>query len=41
VALIVEFLANGWSHKQILEEYPHLEEDDIRAALAYAAEVAR
>ncbi len=41
VALIVEFLADGWSHAQILEEYPYLEEDDIRAALAYAAEVAR
>lgn len=41
VALIVEFLADGWSHTQILEEYPYLEEDDIRAALAYAAEVAR
>jgi uncharacterized protein (DUF433 family) len=41
VALIVEFLAEGWSHQQILAEYPSLEEDDIRAALAYAAEVSR
>jgi uncharacterized protein (DUF433 family) len=41
VALIVEFLADGWSHEKILAEYRGLEEDDIRAALAYAAEVAR
>jgi uncharacterized protein (DUF433 family) len=41
VALIVEFLAEGWSHQQILAEYPSLEEDEIRAALAYAAEVSR
>jgi len=41
VALIVEFLADGWTHQEILAEYPSLEEDDIRAALAYAAEVAR
>jgi len=41
VALIVEFLADGCSHETILAEYPSLEEDDIRAALAYAAEIAR
>jgi uncharacterized protein (DUF433 family) len=41
VSLILDFLASGESEAQILAAYPQLEEDDIRAALAYAAEVAR
>ena len=41
VSLILDFLANGESEAQILAAYPQLEPDDIRAALAYAAEVAR
>jgi uncharacterized protein (DUF433 family) len=34
----MELLANGWTHEQILANYPHLEKDDIQAALHYAAE---
>jgi uncharacterized protein (DUF433 family) len=41
VSLILDFLASGESEAQILAAYPQLEQDDIRAALAYAAEVAR
>lgn len=41
VSLILDFLASGESEAQILAAYPHLQPDDIRAALAYAAEVAR
>ena len=40
-ALIVETLADGVSEKELLEAYPQLTSDDIRAALAYAAEVTR
>jgi len=41
VALIVENLADGATEKEILEAFPDLTPDDIRAALAYAAEVTR
>ncbi len=41
VSLILDFLANGMSVKEILEEYPHLTEEDIRAAIAYGAEMSR
>ena len=41
VELVVELLAEGWSHAQILVSYPHLTEDDIRACLAYASELLR
>jgi len=41
VSLILDFLASGESEAQILAAYPQLQRDDIRAALAYAAEVAR
>ena len=41
VALIVENLADGLTEEELLEEYPGLERDDIRAALAYAAEISR
>ena len=30
-------LAEGVSHEQILKDFPYLEPDDIKAALAYAA----
>jgi uncharacterized protein (DUF433 family) len=42
--LSVEFLlrlfAAGWTREQIFEGYPNLEEEDLRAVFAYAAEVA-
>jgi len=39
VELIVRMLAQGIPERDILEEYPRLQPDDIRAALAYAAQV--
>ena len=41
VALIIENLASGVTEAELLESYPTLSSDDIRAALAYAAEVTR
>jgi len=35
---VIELLAEGWTEKQILEHYPRLQTDDIRAAVHYAAE---
>lgn len=41
VSLILDFLAGGMTVKEILEEYPQLTEEDIRAAIAYGAEMSR
>jgi uncharacterized protein (DUF433 family) len=41
VSLIVDNLAFGSTEDEILEAYPSLSRDDIKAALAYAAEMAR
>lgn len=41
VSLILDFLANGMSEKELLEEYPQLTHEDILAAIAYGAEAAR
>jgi len=41
VSLILDFLADGWSIAQILENYPGLEEADIYACIAYGAEMSR
>ena len=38
VADILGWLAAGMSHQDILTDYPELTEEDIRAALAYAAD---
>lgn len=40
IALILGNLAAGISAEEIIDHYPHLTPDDIRAALAYAAELA-
>jgi uncharacterized protein (DUF433 family) len=37
VEFLVDLLAQGWSHADILSNYPRLTEDDIRACLAYAS----
>jgi uncharacterized protein (DUF433 family) len=41
VSLILDFLANGDTAEDIQQAYPQLQPDDIRAVLAYAAEMAR
>lgn len=42
--LSVEFLlrlfAAGWTEETVLENYPHLEKEDLQAVFAYAAEIA-
>ena len=38
VATVVGMLADGLTEKEILDAYPDLETDDIRAALRFAAE---
>jgi uncharacterized protein (DUF433 family) len=35
---VLDMLASGMSEAQILDEYDFLEPDDIKAALAYAAQ---
>jgi uncharacterized protein (DUF433 family) len=39
VELVVDLLAKGWTQEQILDSYPHLTVEDIRACLSYATEV--
>ena len=41
VSLILDFLANSMSVEEILEDYPQLTEESIRAAIAYGAEMSR
>jgi uncharacterized protein (DUF433 family) len=41
VSLLLDFLASGMSIEEILAEYPQLTEEDIRAAIAYGAEMSR
>jgi uncharacterized protein (DUF433 family) len=41
VSLILDLLASGWSVQEILDNYPGLEEADIRACIAYGAEMSR
>ena len=41
VSLILDFLASGWTVKDILAQYPGLGEADVLACIAYGAEMAR
>ena len=41
VSVILENLAAGVAQKEIIGSYPAIQEADIQAALAYAAELAR
>lgn len=41
VSLIIESLAAGASGAEILDNYPSLAPEDIKAALTYAAEITR
>ena len=35
---VLGWLAPGMTHQEIIDDYPELTEDDIRACLAYAAD---
>ncbi len=39
VELILKLLAKGISKEEILEDYPQLDEEDIKAALEYGAKL--
>ena len=41
VSVILDNLADGLTSEKILESYPSLSLDDVHAAMAYAAELAR
>jgi uncharacterized protein (DUF433 family) len=41
VSVILDNLADDVSEKEILKSYPSLTPDDIKAAIAYAAELSR
>ncbi len=41
VSLILDLLASGTTVEEVLEDYPQLNQDDIRACLAYASEMTR
>jgi uncharacterized protein (DUF433 family) len=41
VSLILDFLAAGATIEELLNDYPGIEEADIRACIAYSAEMAR
>ena len=41
VSLILDFLASGMSTEEVIKEYPELTEEDIRACIAYGAEMSR
>jgi uncharacterized protein (DUF433 family) len=36
---ILDLLANGWTVKDILKNYPQLRREDVAAALKYATEI--
>jgi uncharacterized protein (DUF433 family) len=39
VEFVVDLLSQGWSEQDILDNYPTIRAEDIRACLAYAANV--
>jgi len=41
VSLILDLLASGMTNKEIFNEYPQITEEDIRACIAYGAEMSR
>jgi uncharacterized protein (DUF433 family) len=38
---VLEYLASGMTHAEILDDFPDLTEDDIRACLAFAADMGK
>jgi len=41
IAIILDALAEGLTPEEIIDHYPSLKVEDIRAAVAYGAELAR
>lgn len=40
IAVILDALSQGLSPRQVLDHYPDLDRDDLRAAIAYACKLA-
>ena len=38
---VLEYLAAGMTHAEILDDFPNLTEEDIRACLAFAADMGK
>jgi uncharacterized protein (DUF433 family) len=41
ISLVLDFLADGMAESELLAEYPQLVHEDVLAAFAYGAEIAR
>ena len=41
VSLILDYLASGMTIRELLDQYPGIEEADVLACIAYGAEMAR
>ena len=39
VELVIDLLGKGWTQDQILDSYPNITAEDIKACLAYASEL--
>jgi len=39
VEMVVDLLAVGWTHEQLLDSDPTLKEEDVRACPGYASEL--
>ena len=39
VEFLIELLARGWTMEQVIENYPGITKEDLRACLAYAHDV--
>ena len=39
VEFIIDLLAQGWTEKEILQNYPGITHQDIQACLSYASEI--
>lgn len=39
--MILDLLAAGMSHEELIEDYPELKEDDIKACLLFASKLVR
>lgn len=41
VALILDLLSSGMTEKEIIDDYPALEDNDLKACLAYASKLSK
>lgn len=41
VSMILDLLSAGMTEQEVLEDYPALEQEDIKACLAYAAQLSK